>query len=133
MGWRYFVICMGGMALVMFVTRFVFFTIHESPKYHMGKGRDVEAVRTVHEVARINGKVTSLTIKDLKACEPPGYVAQTDTTAAMKRTLASFDPTHVRALFATKQLAFSTALIMTIWAFTGLAYPYVLPALKSSY
>lgn len=123
MGWRYFVGCMGGLALIMFLARFVFFTIFESPKYHMGKGNDAAAVKTVHEVARINGKSSTLTLQDLKACEPPGYVAQTDTTAAIKRSLASFDLSHVRALFATKQLAFSTAMIMAIWAFTGLAYP----------
>ncbi len=31
--------------------------------------------------------------------------------------------THVRALFASRRLAFSTALIMLVWAFIGLAYP----------
>ena len=33
------------------------------------------------------------------------------------------DLSHVRALFATKQLAFSTSLIMLVWAFIGLGYP----------
>lgn len=56
MGWRYFVIAMGGISLVEFVIRFVFFTVYESPKYHMGKGNDEEAVRIVHEVARRNKK-----------------------------------------------------------------------------
>jgi MFS family permease len=56
MGWRYFVIAMGGISLVEFFIRFVLFTIFESPKYHMGKGNDDEAVRIVHEVARRNGK-----------------------------------------------------------------------------
>ena len=54
MGWRYFMICMGGIAMIMFFLRFVCFTIFESPKYLMGKGKDAEAVRTVHEVARRN-------------------------------------------------------------------------------
>lgn len=56
MGWRYFVIAMGGISLVEFIVRFVFFTVYESPKYHMGKGNDEEAVRIVHEVARRNKK-----------------------------------------------------------------------------
>jgi MFS family permease len=49
-GWRYFMITMGGVALLMFLLRFVAFTVFESPKFLMGKGRDEEAVRVVHEV-----------------------------------------------------------------------------------
>lgn len=124
MGWRYFVIAMGGLALLMFITRFVFFTIYESPKYYMGKGNDEKAVEIVHEVARRNGKTSDLTVEDLKACEPEGYVAQTDASAAIKRQLATLDLTHVKALFSTPKMAFSTGMIMTVWAFIGLGYPY---------
>ena len=35
------------------------FTIYESPKFLMGKGRDEEAVRVVHEVARRNVEASS--------------------------------------------------------------------------
>lgn len=56
MGWRYFVIAMGGISLIEFIVRFAFFTVFESPKYLMGKGLDEEAVRIVHEVAKRNGK-----------------------------------------------------------------------------
>jgi MFS family permease len=59
MGWRYFVIAMGGISLVEFFIRFVCFTVFESPKYLMGKGQDQEAVRIVHEVARRNGKTSN--------------------------------------------------------------------------
>lgn len=59
MGWRYFVIVMGAISMVEFFVRFGFFTVFESPKYHMGKGNDAEAVRIVHEVARRNGKVSN--------------------------------------------------------------------------
>lgn len=59
MGWRYFVIAMGGISLIEFIVRFVFFTVYESPKYLMGKGNDEEAVRVVHEVARRNGKTSN--------------------------------------------------------------------------
>lgn len=125
MGWRYFMIAMGGIAMVMFLIRFVLFTIYESPKYHMGKGHDDEAVRIVHEVARRNGKTSSLTIEDLKACEVlgDGRAQQTDATAALKRNLEKVNLSHVRALFATKKMAFSTGMIMLVWAFIGLGYP----------
>jgi MFS family permease len=56
MGWRYFVIAMGGISMIEFFIRFALFTIYESPKYLMGKVRDEDAVRIVHEVARWNGK-----------------------------------------------------------------------------
>jgi MFS family permease len=59
MGWRYFVITMGCISMLEFFVRFVFFTVHESPKYLMGKGRDEDAVRVVHDVARRNGKTSS--------------------------------------------------------------------------
>ncbi|KAH7324931.1 major facilitator superfamily domain-containing protein [Stachybotrys elegans] len=123
MGWRYFVITMGGLTLVMFAIRFLFFTIFESPKYLMGKGRDEDAVRVVHEVARRNGKTTALTLDDLRACEPEGYVANTNASAAIKRNLQVLNLSQVKPLFATGKLALSTSLIMTVWGLIGLAYP----------
>ncbi|WVN90196.1 uncharacterized protein L203_105432 [Cryptococcus depauperatus CBS 7841] len=125
MGWRYFVITMGGLALVMFFIRFVCFSIYESPKYYMGKGRDEDAVRIIHEVARRNRKTSNLTVDDLKACEGSGdeMRQQTDAAAAIKRKLEALSSKHVRALFATKKLGFSTFMIMAVWAFIGLAFP----------
>jgi MFS family permease len=123
MGWRYFLITMGGLTLVMFIVRFLCFTIFESPKYLMSKGRDEEAVRVVHEVARRNGKETTLTIDDLKACEPEGYVVRTDVGTAVKRHLEELNSSKVKTLFATPKLALSTAIIMAVWGLIGLGYP----------
>lgn len=123
MGWRYFMIAMGGITLIMFLVRFGLFTIFESPKYLMGKGRDEDAVRIVHEVARRNGKTSSLSIEDLRACEPEGYVAQTDAIAAVKRRLEQVNLDRVKVLFRTKKLGISTGLTMAVWAFIGLGYP----------
>jgi hypothetical protein len=64
-----------------------------------------------------------VTVADLQACDPLGEGPQTDAQAALKRKLEKVNLTHVRALFATKKLAFSTALIMTVWAFIGLSPP----------
>ncbi|CVK97465.1 related to 4-hydroxybenzoate transporter [Fusarium mangiferae] len=123
MGWRYFTITVGGLTLLMFLVRFVLFKIYESPKYLMSKGRDEEAVRVVHTVAKKNGKTSTLSLEDLKACEPEGYVAQTDTSAALKRYLEKVDLSHVKALFVTRKLGLSTGLIMAVWALIGLGYP----------
>ncbi|KAM0808258.1 putative Major facilitator superfamily transporter [Seiridium cardinale] len=123
MGWRYFLVAMGGMTLIMFLSRFLFFHIYESPKYLMGKGRDEDAVKIVREVARRNGKETPLTVEDLKACEPEGYVHHGQAGDAIKRKMQIVSSEHVRPLFATRQLAWSTAGLMLVWAFIGLGYP----------
>jgi hypothetical protein len=124
MGWRYLLITMGSVALVMFGIRFIAFTVFESPKFLMGKGKDEEAVRIVHEVARRNGKTSTLTLEDLQACEnvagatTPVQV-NTTATAAVKRNLQKLDASHIKPLFATKKLAFSTTTITLVWALIG--------------
>lgn len=127
MGWRYFVIAMGGITLLMFLVRFLCFRIFESPKYLMGKGQDEDAVRVVHEVARRNGRAAetcTLAVADLQACEPAGgYVARASTASAVKRHLEHLSADKVRALFATPRLARSTGVIMAVWGLIGLAYP----------
>lgn len=115
-------IAIGGMAMLMFVLRFVFFTLYESPKYLMGKGRDEDAVRMVHEVARRNGKTSNLTIEDLQIFDQDGHQG-TSASAALSRDLEKLNLKHVRALFATPKLAYSTSLMMLIWAFIGLGFP----------
>lgn len=94
----------------------------------MGKGKDEEAVKVVHEVARRNGKTSNLTLEDLQVCESlavAGTPARVQTTAAaaVKRNLQKVDASHIKALFATKKLAYSTSLITVIWAFIGLGFP----------
>ncbi|KAK4229095.1 major facilitator superfamily transporter [Podospora fimiseda] len=124
MGWRWFMITMGGLTMLMFLVRFFVFELHESPKYLMGKGRDEDAVRVVREVAKTNGKECNLTVEDLRRCEPEGYVrGKTGAGTAVKRKLEVVKFERVRALFGTRRLALSTGLIMAIWAFIGLGYP----------
>ena len=113
---------MGLMAMVMFCCRFFLFTLYESPKFLMGRGKDEEAVRVVHEVARRNGKTSNLTLADLEVFNQVGQQG-TDASAALKRKLEKVNLTHVRALFASQKLAWSTSLIMLIWAFIGLGFP----------
>lgn len=102
----------------MFFLRFVCFTIYESPKFLMGKGDDAGAVAIVHEVARRNGKTSPLTLHDLQACNVLTSTTasgpapqQTGASAAIKRNLQKLDASHVKALFATKKLAYSTSLM----------------------
>ena len=67
---------------------------------------------------------TSVTVDDLKSLgEIDGEHGKSAASAAVKRKLEKVNLQHVRALFATKKLAYSTSLIMAIWAFIGLGYP----------
>jgi len=117
-------IIMGGIALIMFILRFFCFTLYESPKYLMGRGKDSEAVRVVHEVARRNGKTCDLTLEDLSVYDSQeGFHQNTTASGALARKLESMKLDHINALFATPKLAFSTSMIMVIWAFIGLGFP----------
>ncbi|KAJ5730930.1 Sugar transporter [Penicillium malachiteum] len=107
MGWRYYMITMGGLGMLMFVVRFVFFTIYESPKYLMGKGQNGQAVKVVHEVARRNGGTSTLSQDDLDEFDRSQNQPQV----------------HIRALFNSPKQAYSTTLTILVWAFIGLGYP----------
>ncbi|KAI9894175.1 MAG: hypothetical protein M1814_004029 [Vezdaea aestivalis] len=122
MGWRYFLITIGGISLIMFLIRFLAFTLFESPKYLMGRGRDEQAASVVEEVARRNKKPTSFSLRNLEAISQNGQQA-TDATAILKRRLQKFNLSHVRSLFSTPKMALSTTLIILIWGFIGLGFP----------
>lgn len=128
LGWRYFLITTGGIAILMFSLRFFFFTIYESPKFLMGKGQDSRAVEVVHAVARRNGKTSNLTLHDLQQQNTESFVDKTDENgptalSVLSRSLQDVKFTHIRSLFSSPKLAFSTSLITTIWALIGLAFP----------
>ncbi|KAI0065066.1 MFS general substrate transporter [Artomyces pyxidatus] len=135
-GWRYFLYAMGGLMMLLFVLRFFVFHLYESPKYLMGRGRDAEAVEIVHKVAKYNGKTSSLTLQMLTDAEEhyagsvakvdvEGTAPKLDTSAlgAVKRTLREFGWEHVTPLFRTRKLAWSTSLLIALWALIGLAFP----------
>ncbi|CAJ2512646.1 Uu.00g007650.m01.CDS01 [Anthostomella pinea] len=54
MGWRYELIVLGCMTLVVFFLRYVVFTFHESPKFLLSRGREAEAIEILHKIAKFN-------------------------------------------------------------------------------
>jgi hypothetical protein len=106
----------------MFVIRFAFFTIYESPKYLMGKGRNWEAVRVVHEVARRNGKSSELSDAELDNFDH-GEVQDVSAKNIVRQRLEKMRFEHIIALFDTPERARSTTLIILIWALIGLGFP----------
>lgn len=119
---------MGAFTLVMFVIRFFVFKLHESPKFLMSRGKDAEAVKSIHAVARYNKVISTLTVEHLTRIDAeadrsantktPGYAT---IGAAVGRNLKRFDLEHIRSLFVTPRLAFSTSLVIVLWGLIGLA------------
>lgn len=111
--------------------------VHESPKFLASIGQDEEAVRIIHLVAKKNGKTSSLTVEKLRDAAAP-YLDRIDTVSSGTVTdgntklstfelfKASFDDLkgeNIKSLFSTKRLAYSTSLVILIYALIGLAYP----------
>jgi hypothetical protein len=61
MGWRYLVLTLGALTLVMFICRFFLFHLFESPMFLLSRGRQAEAVAVVHGIAYHNKSQTWLT------------------------------------------------------------------------
>ena len=67
MGWRYTLICLGAICLIIFFLRFVVFRFQESPKFLLYRGRDDKAVRVLQKIAKFNGRESSITLESLEA------------------------------------------------------------------
>ena len=117
--------------MILWVIRFFFFKLYESPKYLMGRGRDQEAVDVVHEIARYNGVHSSLSLGELKDAEivdgaTPTAVGEQPqgnlVGSVVRQHLSKFDSNHVYPLFATRKLAYSTSLLIILWGESRVDY-----------
>ncbi|EEB96110.1 hypothetical protein MPER_04810, partial [Moniliophthora perniciosa FA553] len=122
MGWRYFLYTMGGLMMLLWAIRFFAFHLYESPKYLMGRGLDAQAVDVIHKVAAYNGRTSTLSVQRL---EELGTLEKKDAGAsgAVRKQMEKFDSGHMKGLFATRKLAWSTSLLITLWGLIGLAFP----------
>lgn len=119
MGWRYLLFALGGMTLFLWAVRFFVFPLEESPRFLVGRGRDEEAVAVIQRIAKFNGRECGLTVDQLRAA---GEAAVADADAKegeRKHRILSesseFSVKHVKALFATPKLAWSTSLLIALW------------------
>lgn len=116
MGWRYLLFILGGITLFLWAIRFFVFTLLESPRFLSGIGRDADAVDVIHKLAKFNGRVSSLTVEELEA---PDRVAGGRSSSMERHKILSksskYDPVHIKALFATPKMAWSTSLLILIW------------------
>lgn len=126
MGWRYLLFCLGGLTLFLWGLRFFVFTLLESPRYLIGKGDDEAAVNVVHQLAKMNGTTTDLTVDKLRRVAAPfesreeeeEYPVSASALVQKKKILSSssyLTARHVKALFSTPKMAWSTSLLMALW------------------
>lgn len=69
MGWRYTLIVLGAICLVVFCLRFLVFHFQESPKFLLYRGRDAKAVQVLHKVAAFNGRESTITTELFEALD----------------------------------------------------------------
>jgi hypothetical protein len=114
MGWRYLLFILGGITLVMWSLRFFLFDLVESPRYLVGKGEDAEAVAVLHKIAAYNSTTSSLTLEHLTQIGSMVGGGARGKKGILSRT-SNFTEGHIKALFATKEMAYSTSLLISIW------------------
>ena len=66
-GWRYTLLCIGAICIVVFFLRFVVFNFQESPKFLLYRGRDDKAVEVLQKMANFNGRECSVTMESFEA------------------------------------------------------------------
>jgi len=151
-GWRYSMYTLGALMLFLWAIRFFVFPMHESPKFLVAKGRDQDAVAVIQAIAKMNGREVHLSAQDLHRAAEPYFKKEGDgaqvaagfTTFELIKmsfkvrrlvsrcspsaplTLFSqqeWDSQQFKMLFATRRLAWSSSLLIFIYAALGLAYP----------
>ncbi len=120
MGWRYLLFTLGGMTLLLWASRLFVFPLEESPRFLVGLGRDADAVAIVQSIAAFNGRSSTLTVDQLaRASEAAAAAsAQVGSTTSKKQVLSKssvFTLQHVKSLFETPKLAWSTSLLIALW------------------
>lgn len=103
--------------------------LHESPKYYLSRGRDDLAVDTIHKIAATNKTTSSLTLEHLKAVDRAFDIdseqAQEEKSLVQiaKESLSEFNFTHIKEVFGTRKLVYSSVLVSIVWGLIGLAFP----------
>ena len=102
---------------IMSILRITVIRLVETPKYLLGEGKDDLMVENFHMLAKKYNRTCTITVEELAAC---GIVS-----SAHGKSKFSFGElaAHLRGLFATKTIGFSTILIWLSWTLIGLAYP----------
>ncbi|KAJ4390985.1 hypothetical protein N0V93_004584 [Gnomoniopsis smithogilvyi] len=140
MGWRYTMITLGVVAIILAIIRVFIFKMPESPRYLLSRGRDSEAVEVVNYVARYNGKPETLTLDMLIAIDesiPVSCSKSKEATPSPAHSIPGrlsykeviidsfrdFSSHSYRKLFAGRKMAQHSSVTFLIWLTIGIAYP----------
>lgn len=117
MGWRYLLFTLGAITLFLWAIRLFAFTLLESPRYLAGLGKNSEAVEVIHRLAAYNGVTSRITVEMLEAAEKmaPAPAANGKGKKKILSQSSRFTTQHIKALFATPKMAWSTSLLIAIW------------------
>jgi len=115
MGWRYLSFTLGGFTLVLASIRFFVFELLESPRFLAGDGRNSDAVKVIHELAKFNGKTSSLTVEELEAPDRASAFSFSKEKHGILSKSSKINTRHIKALFNTPKMAWSTSLLIFIW------------------
>lgn len=115
MGWRYLLFTLGGITLVLWAIRFFAFSLEESPRYLVGRGRDEEAVSVIHRIAAFNGRTSSLTVEQLNAVGERATAKEGSHGKKILSDSSVWTTYHIKSLFKTARLAWSTSLLIFLW------------------
>ncbi|KAJ5152791.1 uncharacterized protein N7482_009269 [Penicillium canariense] len=124
-GWRYLVLSLGAITFFGFLCRFFLFTLYESPKFLVSRGRQEEAVAAVQGIAHKNKTTTWLTeeiLNDIGGYPEEDKKQGLSHREIIKRSLEIFSYQQVAPVFKTKRLAVSTILIWICWTCIGMGY-----------
>lgn len=129
MGWRYTLICLGAICLAIFFLRYVVFRFQESPKFLLYRGRDHKAVEVLQNIAKFNGRESSITLETFEALtNEHATIAHMDTDmttadAAMEKIPSTWigniknEFLRCRILFSSFSLARLTTLVWITYIF----------------
>ena len=104
----------------MFIARFFLFHLFESPKFLLSRGRQAEAVATVHGIAYKNKRTTWLTEEILNEIGGDAVKAEDlklSYAEVVRRFFSKFSGDRIAPLFATRRLG-----IMSMYLFPFSSY-----------
>jgi hypothetical protein len=108
---------MGAVIFVMSILRVTVIRLRETPKFLLGQGKDAEVVANLQDLAQQYNRPCSLCVSQLEAC------GEIQAAHSRNRFSVGEFAIHVRSLFLTRKMGFTTVLLWLSWAIIGLAYP----------
>ena len=121
-GWRYCWYTNSAIVLFLAIVRLGIFSMDESPKYLISNGRDEEAVAVLQLIAQKYNRKCSLTVEDLAACGEYEDSHNFKAEGYTFKTVSSAIAAHVKILYSSQKVAYSSSLIFLSWFLIGLAY-----------